>query len=86
MDEIQERLDAVRRSRAHLEAVRDRAQYELRALEPTDRVEQAKAELAVLKSGGGEGKKVQELERFIQQASLQAGQTITGELETEAVE
>ena len=86
MDEIQERLDAVTRSREHLEAVRDRAQDELRALELTDKVEQAKGELAVLKSGGGEGEKIQELERFIQQASLRAGQTITGDLETEAGE
>ena len=91
MEEIQERLDAVTRSREHLEAVKNRAGDELQALELTDKVEQAKTEVAILKGGrgsdgGGDGaerEKIQELERFIQQASLRAGQTITGELRME---
>ncbi|MCI0438221.1 MAG: hypothetical protein L0177_03715 [Chloroflexi bacterium] len=87
MNEIQERLDDVEQSRAHLAAIKKRAQSELQALELTDKIEQAKTRLASLKmrlTASGEGapeelEEITELERFIDEASIRAGRAITGE-------
>lgn len=95
MAEIQERLDRVEVTRSHLVAVRERAQKELRALELTNRIEQAKTELASLRDHRNaddpipeaETEKMEELERFVQAASIRAAENITGnirELEREA--
>ncbi len=86
LEEIQERLDHVERTRRHLDSIRSRAQDELRALELTAKVEQAKTELATLRAldgaaeagGIADRKRVQELERFIEDASIRAGEAITG--------
>ena len=88
MEEIRERLDNVEKTREHLAAINMRAQDELQALELTDKIEHAKAELATLRADQGpdEQDKVEELERFIQDASIRAGQAITGELNFEAAE
>jgi hypothetical protein len=84
MGEIQERLDDVALKLRHLAAIKTRVQSELDALELTTRIETAKGELAVLKSrdgnsglGDAERKEMRDLERFIQDASAQAGQAIT---------
>ena len=88
MEEIRERLDNVEKTREHLAAINMRAQDELQALELTDKIEHAKAELATLRADQGpdEQDKVEALERFIQEASIRAGQAITGELNFEAAE
>ena len=86
LGEIQERLDNVERTRRHLDSIKSRAQDELRALELTAQIEQAKTELAILRAPDGAGeaggiadrKRVQDLERFIENASIQAGEAITG--------
>ncbi len=86
LDEIQKRLDNVERTRRHLDSIKARAQDELRALELTAKIEQAKTELATLRALDGAGetgapadrKRVQELERFIEDASIWAGEAITG--------
>ena len=85
MGEIQERLDQVERLRKHLTAIKLRAQDELQALELTVKVERAKAELGSLKRRRSAGEitqeledEIQRLERFIEEASIQAGQAITG--------
>ncbi len=86
LEEIQERLDSVERTRRHLDSIESRAQEELRALELTARIEQAKTELATLRASDGAGqagatadrKRVQELEKFIEDASIRAGEAITG--------
>ena len=86
MEEIQERLDGVEATRRHLSSITDRARSELQALEITNKIEQAKTELASLRgrnrSGGrvpnAEAEKIEELERFVQEASIQAAQNITG--------
>ena len=53
MEEIRERLDNVEKTREHLAAINMRAQDELQALELTDKIEHAKAELATLRPGTG---------------------------------
>ena len=85
LEEIQERLDNVERTRRHLDSIKSRAQEELRALDLTAKIEQAKTELATLKAsdagqagGIADHKRVQELERFIEDASIRAGEAITG--------
>ena len=86
LGEIQERLDDVERTRRHLDSIKSGAQDELRALELTAKIEQAKTELATLRASDGAGeaggiadhKRVQELERFIEDASIRAGEAITG--------
>ena len=83
MNEIQERLDDVEQTRRHLTAIRERAEEELHALTLTTRIEAAKDELKKLKARHAVGEldeeardEIAELERFIEQASLQAGQAI----------
>ena len=78
MAEIQERLDAIQK----------RARNELQALELTRRVEQAKDKLHSLhdrqKSEGSSPARVQEIEelgRFVGEASIRAGQAVTGNIE-----
>jgi len=86
MEEIQERLDSVETTRRHFASIRDRARSELQALELTNKIEQAKTELASLREGSGPGErvpsaeaqKIEDLERFVQEASIQAMQNITG--------
>ena len=85
MDEIQERLDGIESTRNHLASIKARAEAELEALELTDRVEQAKTQLAFLKTRESSGEvndeerqETRELERFIQEASTRAGEAITG--------
>ena len=53
MEEIRERLDNVEKTREHLAAINMRAQDELQALELTDKIEHAKAELATLRADQG---------------------------------
>ena len=71
MEEIQERLDKVEETRAHLASIKKRAQDELRALSLTGKIERAKTELASLSTclnscGNGDyaqREKILELER-----------------------
>ena len=49
MEEIQERLDNVEMKQRHLASIKKRAEAELGALDLTDKIEKAKAELASLK-------------------------------------
>ena len=83
MGEIQERLDDVEAQRKHLAMVRKQVEAELVALSITDKIAQAKDELAQLKASRDAGEEVDEgriaeLERFIEEASLRAGEAITG--------
>ena len=86
MEEIRERLEDVEKMGEHLSAIKKRTEDELRALDLTDKIEQAKTELAALKKGHGlrrpsgrvNQEKIEELERFIQDASIRAGEAITG--------
>ena len=83
MGEIQERLDEAERMRKHLANIKKQAEDELQALNTTDKIEQAKSEVASLKAQRGPGEEVdetriKELERFIKEASIRAGEAITG--------
>ena len=83
MGEIQERLDDVEAQRKHLAMVRKQVEAELVALSITDKIAQAKDELAQLKASRDAGEtvdegRIAELERFIEEASLRAGEAITG--------
>lgn len=82
MGEIQERLDDVQAQRKHLASIRRQAETELEALTITDKIAQAKAELASLKacdtpSECDTAQRISELERFIQEASIRAGEAVT---------
>ena len=83
MGEIQERLDSVEEQRKHLSAVRRQVEAELVALNITEKIAQAKEELAQLRASRDAGENVDEgriaeLQRFIEEASLRAGEAITG--------
>lgn len=83
MGEIQERLDSVEEQRKHLSAVRKQVETELVALNITEKIAQAKEELAQLRASRDAGENVDEgriaeLQRFIEEASLRAGEAITG--------
>ena len=83
MGEIQERLDSVEEQRKHLSAVRRQVETELVALNITEKIAQAKEELAQLRASRDAGESVDEgriveLRRFIEEASLRAGEAITG--------
>lgn len=82
MGEIQERLDDVQAQRKHLASIRRQAETELEALTITDKIAQAKAELASLKacdtpSECDTAQRISELEHFIQEASIRAGEAVT---------
>ena len=82
MGEIQERLDSVEAQRKHLAAIRRQAEEELEALNITEKIAQAKEELARLRASRNFGEEVDEdriseLERFIEEASIRAGEAIT---------
>ncbi len=87
MDEVQERLDNVETRRQLLDSIKKRAQEELAALELTNKIEQAKVELKTLKArgrdGDGDRHRIEELEQFIEYASLRAAEAITGKLDFE---
>ena len=87
MDEVQERLDNVETRRQHLDSIKKRAQEELAALELTNKIERAKAELGALKArvdgSSEERQRIEELEQFIESASLRAGEAITGRFDFE---
>ena len=87
MDEVQERLDSVETRRRHLDSIKKRAQEELAALELTNKIERAKAELGALKARGDtsaeDRQRVEDLEQFIESASLRAGEAITGRFDFE---
>ena len=83
MGEIQERLDSVEAQRKHLASIREQAETELVALNITEKIAQAKEELAQLRAGKKSGEvvdedRIAELERFIEEASLRAAEAITG--------
>ena len=83
MGEIQERLDNVERQRKHLASIRGQAEAELQALNITERIAQAKSELSELRSSAHAShpetaRRIAELRRFIEEASIRAGQAITG--------
>ena len=85
MGESQERLDSVEEQRKHLSAVRRQVEAELVALNITEKIAQAKEELAKLRASRDAGENVDEgriaeLLRFIEEASLRAGEAITGGL------
>ncbi len=88
MNEIQERLNGVDVTLDHLSAITTRAEQELHALSLTNKIEEAKVELGELEAKGNPTedtlKQVQELRRFIEEGSIRAGQTITGEVENDA--
>lgn len=82
MGEIQERLDDVQAQRKHLASIRRQAETELEALTITDKIAHAKAELASLKACDAPPEcdttqRIAELERFIQEASIRAGEAVT---------
>ena len=82
MEEIEERLDKVERMQMHLTTIKKRAQDDLRALDLTGKIERAKMELAPLKArqnsvgqrDDARKEKIKELERFIEEASIRAGE------------
>ena len=83
MGEIQERLDDVEVQRKHLGEIRRQVETELVALNITEKIAQAKEELALLRASRDVGEEVDEervaeLRRFIEEASLRAGEAITG--------
>lgn len=83
MGEIQERLDGVEAQRKHLASIRRQAEAELVALNITEKIAQAKKELAQLRASrdaGGQmnAVRIAELQRFIEEASIRAGEAITG--------
>ena len=83
MGEIQERLDNVERQRKHLASIRSQAEAELQALNITERIAQAKSELAELRTSADASdpetaRRIAELRRFIEEASIRAGEAITG--------
>ena len=83
MGEIQERLDNVERQRKHLASIRSQAEAELQALNITERIAQAKSELTELRTSADASqpetaRRIAELRRFIEEASIRAGQAITG--------
>ena len=87
MGEIQERLDDVEAQRKHLAAVRRQVESELVALNITEKISQAKDELARLRESHQAGNEVDqeriaELRRFIEEASIRAGEAITGGADT----
>ena len=82
MGEIQERLDKVETMQKHLSAMKRQAENELEALSITGKIEEAKRELASMKSSHTAGEdvkqmKIDELKRFIEEASARAGEAIT---------
>ncbi len=84
MSEIEERLDDASANRRRLLAIKDTATQELEALQLLKRVDQARTQLADLKSGvpsGPNGEdvetEVRQLEAFIAANSRQAEQAIT---------
>lgn len=82
MGEIQERLDSVETQRKHLAAIRRQAEAELEALNITEKIAQAKEELAGLRASRVAGEavdesRIAELQRFIEEASIRAGEAIT---------
>ena len=82
MGEIQERLDKVETMRKHLSAMMRQAEYELQALSITGKIEEARRELASIRSSQSSGEdveqeKIEKLERFIEEASARAGEAIT---------
>ncbi len=82
MGEIQERLDKVETMHEHLSAMKRQAENELQVLSITGKIEQAKRELASMRSSRASGEdeqieKVAELERFIEEESARAGEAIT---------
>ena len=82
MGEIQERLDSVETQRKHLAAIRRQAEAELEALNITEKIAQAKEELAGLRASRNAGEvvdesRIAELQRFIEEASIRAGEAIT---------
>ena len=85
MAEIQERLNHSQTTRAHLEDIKKRATEELRALELTQQVEEAKVTLRDLNSraesgqelDGGIQSEVRRLKGFIAEYSRQAERYIT---------
>ncbi|MCH7746081.1 MAG: hypothetical protein IIC84_08425 [Chloroflexi bacterium] len=93
MEEIQERLDNVDMKRRHLASIKKRAEDELGALDLTDKIEKAKTELASLKEHQNSGEssekvepgEIEQLERFIEEASIRAGEAITGRLDTDDI-
>lgn len=86
MGEIQERLDAAEKARLHLDLIKRQAENELEALNITGRINDAKAELSNLKADSQSGRRVDssridELERFIEEASIRAAKAITGDFD-----
>ena len=69
--------------RKHLAEIRRQVEAELVALNITEKIAQAKEELALLRASRDVGEEVgeeriAELRRFIEEASLRAGEAITG--------
>ena len=93
MEEIQERLDNVEMKQGHLASIKKRAEAELGALDLTDKIEKAKAELTSLKERQNSDENVEEvaqaeiehLELFIEEASIRAGEAITGKLDADDI-
>ena len=82
MGEIQERLDKVETMHEHLSAMKRQAENELQALSITGRIEEAKRELASMKSSPATDDdvnkvRIADLERFIEEESARAGEAIT---------
>lgn len=82
MGEIQERLDNVEAQRKHLATIRRQAEAELAALNITEKISQAKEELSQLRTSRDAGEavdeaRIAELKRFIEEASIRAGEAIT---------
>ena len=82
MGEIQERLDKVETMQKHLSAMKSQTENELQALSITGKIEEAKRELALMRASRASGEdveqeKIDELERYIEEASVRAGEAIT---------
>ena len=86
MGEIQERLDGAEKARSHLDLIKRQAVNELEALNITCRINEAKEELANLTAEREDGhdvesRRIEELQRIIEEASNRAAKAITGDIE-----
>ena len=77
MEEIQERLDNVEMKQRHLASIKKRAEAELTSLKERQNSDENVEEVAQAE--------IEHLERFIEEASIRAGEAITGKLDADDI-
>lgn len=76
MEEVENRLNHLEETLRRLRGIKKRAEEELECLELTRSIEQAKAELASLRSQSEKEAEIRRLEQFISEASKKASESI----------